>query len=57
MHCPKAVRQCTRGDPLPTAPRQSDSVQQELHCPLPPPGGVAVKLNNPHHPLPGTVRQ
>ena len=72
-HCPRTVeavtkrsstapvRQCTRGDPLPTAPRQcgsapqeshyllphgSGSEQQELHCGLPP-GGVAVEPKIP----------
>ena len=33
--CPKAVRQCTAGVPLPTASRQCGGVLQEFHCPLP----------------------
>ena len=31
--CPNVVRGCTKGGPLPTAPRQRSSVQHE--CPLP----------------------
>ena len=32
---PQVVRQCIVGGPLPTAPRHSGSVLQEVHCPLP----------------------
>ena len=35
-HCPQAVRQCTKGVSLPTAPRQWGSAQKEFHYPLRP---------------------
>ena len=41
MGCPRAVRLCAVGGPLPTAPTQSGGVLQELHCPLPQ-GNAAV---------------
>ena len=35
VHCPRAVRQCIAGDPLPPAPGPWRSLSEEFHCPLP----------------------
>ena len=55
-HCRQAVRQCIAGGPLPTAPGQSGSVLQELHCPLPPSSGAVHCRSSTAH-CPQAVRQ
>ena len=52
--CPQAVRQCSAGVALPTAPRQCGSALQELHCPPPPgPGAVCCRSTTAHCPRQG----
>ena len=54
-HCPRAVRQCTEGVPLPTAPRR-DNLREEFRCLLPP-GSAAVCRGSSTAHSPTAVRQ
>ena len=65
-HCPKVVRQCTEGDPLPTSLGQCGRLPPQLHShfpravllctvgiPMPPPHGtvaVCCKSSMAHYP-------
>ena len=55
-HCPRAVRQCIAGVPLPTAPRRFGSALRDLHCPLPP-GNEAMYCRSPTAHCTQAVRQ
>ena len=50
----RGVRRCISAVPLPTTPRQGGSVQQDIHCPLPPAGAeVCYRRSTVHCPQVG----
>ena len=55
-HCPQAVRRCSAGVALSTAPRKRGSALQELHSPLPP-GSEAVHCTSCTAYCPRALRQ